>query len=50
MNPVSATLDTLGKIIVIVYIMPPFGFGLLDMAGEVAAFDLPARIGRLFGG
>jgi hypothetical protein len=34
--------------VVIVYIMPPFGLGLLDMARDIAVLDLPARIGRLF--
>ena len=27
------------------YIMPWLGFGLLDMARDVAAFNLPARLG-----
>jgi hypothetical protein len=31
------------------YIMPWLGFGLLDMARDVAAFNLPARLGQLFG-
>lgn len=34
--------------VMIVYIMPPFGLGLLDMAREVAAFNLPLRIGQFF--
>jgi hypothetical protein len=29
--------------------MPFFGLELLDMARDVAAFDLPARVGQLFG-
>jgi hypothetical protein len=29
--------------------MPWLGFGLLDMARDVAAFNLPARLGQLFG-
>jgi hypothetical protein len=33
---------------VISYVMPWLGFGLLDMARGVAAFNLPLRIGRLF--
>jgi hypothetical protein len=31
------------------YVTPWLGLGLLDMAREVAAFNLPARIGQLFG-
>jgi hypothetical protein len=29
--------------------MPCFGLELLDMARDVAAFNLPARVGQLFG-
>jgi hypothetical protein len=29
--------------------MPFFGLELLDMARDVAAFDLPARVGQLSG-
>jgi hypothetical protein len=29
--------------------MPFFGLELLDMARDVAAFNLPARAGQLFG-
>jgi hypothetical protein len=29
--------------------MPFFGLELLDTARDVAAFDLPAQVGRLFG-
>jgi hypothetical protein len=29
--------------------MPWLGLGLLDMARSIAAFNLPARIGELFG-
>jgi hypothetical protein len=29
--------------------MPWFGADLLDMAREVADFNLPARVGQLFG-
>jgi hypothetical protein len=29
--------------------MPFFGLELLDMARDVAAFNLPARVGQLFG-
>jgi hypothetical protein len=29
--------------------LPLFGLELLDMAREVAAFNLPARVGQLFG-
>jgi hypothetical protein len=35
--------------IIIGYVMPFFGLELLDMARDVAAFDLPARVGQLFG-
>ena len=31
------------------YVMPFFGLELLDMAEGVAAFNLPARVGHLFG-
>jgi hypothetical protein len=31
------------------YVMPFFGLELLDMARDVAAFNLPARVGQLFG-
>jgi hypothetical protein len=31
------------------HVMPWFGLGLLDMARKLAAFDLPARLGQLFG-
>jgi hypothetical protein len=31
------------------YIMPWLGFGLLDMAQDVATFNLPSRVGELFG-
>jgi hypothetical protein len=34
---------------IIGYIMPWLGLGLLDMARDVAAFNLPARVGQLFG-
>ncbi|MGC1887370.1 MAG: hypothetical protein WA709_14955 [Stellaceae bacterium] len=30
-------------------LMPLAGLGLLDTAREVAAFNLPARVGQLFG-
>jgi hypothetical protein len=36
-------------IVIIGYIMPLFGLELLDMARDVAAFNLPARVGHLFG-
>jgi hypothetical protein len=36
-------------IVIIGYLMPLFGLELLDMAREVAAFNLPARVGQLFG-
>jgi len=31
------------------YVMPFFGLELLDMARDVAALNLPARVGQLFG-
>ena len=31
------------------YVMPLFGLELLDMARDVAAFNLPARVAELFG-
>jgi hypothetical protein len=34
---------------IISYVMPWLGLGLLDMARDVAAFNLPARLGQLFG-
>jgi hypothetical protein len=34
---------------IIGYILPSLGLGLLDMARDVAAFNLPARVGQLFG-
>jgi hypothetical protein len=36
-------------VVIIGYVMPFFGLELLDMARGVAAFDLPARVGQLFG-
>ena len=35
-------------VVVIGYVMPLFGLELLDMARDVAAFNLPARVGHLF--
>jgi hypothetical protein len=35
--------------VIIGYVMPFFGLELLDMARDVAAFNLPARVGHLFG-
>lgn len=35
--------------VIIGYVMPFFGLELLDMARDVAAFNLPARVGQLFG-
>jgi hypothetical protein len=32
-----------------IYVMPFFDLELLDMARDVAAFNLPARVGQLFG-
>jgi hypothetical protein len=36
-------------VVIIGYIMPFFGLELLDMARDVAAFNLAARVGQLFG-
>ena len=36
-------------VVIIGYVMPFFGLELLDMAREVAAFNVPARVGHLFG-
>jgi hypothetical protein len=35
--------------VIIGYVMPFFGLELLDMAHGVAEFNLPARVGQLFG-
>jgi hypothetical protein len=35
--------------VIIGYVMPFFGLELLGMARDVAAFNLPARVGHLFG-
>jgi hypothetical protein len=37
-------------VVIIGYVMPFFGLELLDMARDVAAFNLPARVGQLLGG
>ena len=36
-------------LIIIGYVMPFFGLELLGLARDVAAFNLPARVGQLFG-
>jgi hypothetical protein len=36
-------------VVIIGYFMPFFGLELLGVAREVAAFNLPARAGQLFG-
>jgi hypothetical protein len=36
-------------VVIIGYIMPGLGADLLGMARDVAAFNLPARVGQLFG-
>jgi hypothetical protein len=43
--------DLLGTYLLVQYgyVMPFFGLELLDMARDVAAFNLPARVGQLFG-
>jgi hypothetical protein len=35
---------------VVFYLMPWIGLGLLDMARDVAALNLPLRVGQLFTG
>jgi hypothetical protein len=35
---------------VIAYVMPWLGLGLLDMARDIAAFNLPLRVGQFFAG
>jgi hypothetical protein len=36
-------------VVILGYVMPFFGLELLDMARDIAAFNLPARVGQLFG-
>jgi hypothetical protein len=36
-------------VVIIGYVMPWLGVGLFDMARDVAAFNLPAQMGQLFG-
>jgi hypothetical protein len=36
-------------VIILGYVMPFFGLELLSMARDVAAFNVPAKIGQLFG-
>jgi hypothetical protein len=36
-------------VVIIGYVMPFFGLELLDTARDVAAFNLPARVGQIFG-
>jgi hypothetical protein len=36
-------------VVIIGYVMPFFGLELLDMARDVATFNLPMRVGQLFG-
>ena len=36
-------------IVIVGYAMPFFGLELLGLARDVAAFNLPARVGQLFG-
>ena len=35
--------------VIVGYVMPFFGLELLDMAHGVADYNLPARVGQLFG-
>jgi hypothetical protein len=36
-------------VVIIGYVMPVFGLELLDIARDLATFNLPARVGQLFG-
>jgi hypothetical protein len=36
-------------VVIIGYVLPFFGLELLDMARDVATFNLPARVGQIFG-
>jgi hypothetical protein len=49
----GAALGTAAQVflvwVIIGHVMPFFGLELLGMAGDVAAFNLPARVGQLFG-
>jgi hypothetical protein len=42
-------VQALLAIVIIDYVMPFFGLELLDMARDVATYNLPARVGQLFG-
>ena len=50
---VGAALGVAAQVFLVVvilgYVMPFFGLELLDMARDVAALNLPARVGQLFG-
>jgi hypothetical protein len=50
---VGAALGIAAQVVLVVviigYVMPFFGLELLDIARDVAAFNLPARVGQLFG-
>jgi hypothetical protein len=54
MEPRSATRARIRPVAepglsIIGYVMPFFGLELLGVARDVAAFNLPARVGQLFG-
>jgi hypothetical protein len=36
-------------VVIIGHVMPLFGLELLDVARDLATFNLPARVGQLFG-
>ena len=36
-------------VVIIGYVLPLFGLELLDVARDLATFNLPARVGQLFG-
>lgn len=50
---VGAALGIAAQVLLVVgiigYVMPLFGLELLDMAHDVAAFNLPSRVGQLLG-
>ena len=45
----GAVAQMLLVVVIIGYVMPFFGLELFDMSPDVAAFNLPARVGPLSG-
>ena len=41
-------LQGLLAVLIVGYVMPHLGIGLLDLANALIDFDLPARVGHLF--